>query len=324
MGQMSDLLHMLRFNLMLEPLRANSKSIAAGCRSWHVFFTEVLGGPPERSLPPLDPQHVVMYLLMFKCGATGANYVNHVRSACQALSLSTAWHSEIIDAAKRNARMRGARLCIEGGEEAPVLEWQVFQRLVLLADSQGRVDVADDYVCWWEALLRVQSEGVPLQFGSSAEIERLPPGRHSAVFLESGAVHIRLARRKHRPQGSLLKRPCRCSEWGKHFCLLHRLEKRHKMVGSPACQRTAYECLRDLRCDLKALGVEKAEKYGLKAFRAGRATYMAQSGDSLGSILQMGEWRSAALLRYISETQLDKARFLQTALKEDDEADDAG
>ena len=39
---------------------------------------------------------------------------------------------------------------------------------------------------------------------------------------------------------------------------------------------------------------------------AGRATQMAIDGDGLASILQAGEWSSPALLKYISETDLDK------------------
>ena len=47
---------------------------------------------------------------------------------------------------------------------------------------------------------------------------------------------------------------------------------------------------------------------------------MAASGETLAVILQAGEWRSAALLRYISETELDRKALLEAAFNvEDDE-----
>eukprot|EP00959_Pyramimonas_sp_CCMP1952_P014853 314426-Pyramimonas_sp.AAC.1 len=34
---------------------------------------------------------------------------------------------------------------------------------------------------------------------------------------------VRWSRRKHRPRGSLLRRPCRCAQVGPQFCAAHRL-----------------------------------------------------------------------------------------------------
>ena len=42
------------------------------------------------------------------------------------------------------------------------------------------------------------------------------------------------------------------------------------------------------------------------AFRRGRATDMLRAGDDLSSILQMGGWRSPAILTYLARDELDR------------------
>ena len=103
------------------------------------------------------------------------------------------------------------------------------------------------------------------------------------------------------------------------MCAMHRWKASPGQVGERITQRTAYEAVRDLRCDLRELQIPNANAFTLKAFRAGRATEMANSGDGLAAILQAGEWSSPALLKYISETELDKKKFLASALMNGDD-----
>ena len=65
-------------------------------------------------------------------------------------------------------------------------------------------------------LLRVQSETKNLGVGMKSDAETFPQSRHCAVWIEScegeaASLHIKLARRKNRPQGSLLMRACACA-----------------------------------------------------------------------------------------------------------------
>ena len=65
--------------------------------------------------------------------------------------------------------------------------------------------VGDLLLLSWQALLRVQSEAIPLQIGTHDSVHCLPRNRHSAVFVASdGTLYSRLRTGKHRPQGSLL------------------------------------------------------------------------------------------------------------------------
>jgi hypothetical protein len=61
---------------------------------------------------------------------------------------------------------------------------------------------------------------------------------------------------------------------------------------------------------LVLLSVPDAEKFSLKAFRAGKATELARSGSALGTILAAGEWRSNAFMRYVDEDAVDSSAVL--------------
>ena len=62
-----------------------------------------------------------------------------------------------------------------------------------------------------------------------------------------------------------------------------------------------------------ALAQGSAE-FGWKSFRAGRATKLACQGRSIGFILQAGEWKSSAFLKYIDEEAVDEAQLLDLVL----------
>ena len=49
---------------------------------------------------------------------------------------------------------------------------------------------------------------------------------------------------------------------------------------------------------------------------------MAAAGDSLGKILDHGEWRSKAVLAYIDESQVDASRLLMDSLEASDREDE--
>ena len=145
-------------------------------------------------------------------------------------------------------------------------------------------------------------------------MQKLPAGRHSSLWSDGTKAFLRLARRKHRARGSLLRRTCQCQRRGATFCVTHRIAALNTSVGKRLSDRSPYEVLRDFRNDLGDLKVPDATKVGLKAFRGGKATSMAAEGDTLAAILECGEWRSTALLKYISETEIDRKRFLAQSL----------
>ena len=64
------------------------------------------------------------------------------------------------------------------------LTCNIMSRLAALCKELPGFAVASElFVLSWSFLLRVQSEGVPLEAGTDAELRSLPPYRHSAIVL---------------------------------------------------------------------------------------------------------------------------------------------
>ena len=158
--------------------------------------------------------------------------------------------------------------------------------------------------------------------GMKRDAQTLPPGRHSAVWIEScegglDSLHIRLARRKHRPQGSLLVRTCACAGASPHCCTVHAVAPllRNKGAGATLFDLTSSSSRRMLTL----LGRKDANKCILKAFRAGRATSLAAAGSPKGVILAAGEWKSSAFLRYCQADEISVSAVLEVVCAEDED-----
>ena len=305
--------------LRREPLLRNAKSIASGLRAWHSFAVWVLGYCATLTLPPVCSSHVVAFLHMFRNGATGANYVNHIVSGCKAVGASVAWHGAEVLSAKKNALARTTRLFPVFRHEPEILTWALMCSVVASCDSTGDSLTATVLLMWYEFLLRVQSEGLELTAGSENLARSLKAGVHSCCWVGDNVLFIHLARRKHRQCGSTLQRSCACSRVGAAMCVVHRFMQHRFQAGSRIWHLGAYDSLQLVRRLLAKSGAKHPEHFTLKGFRSGKATQMAKDGETLAAILMAGEWRSAAFLRYISETELDREKVLRQALEEDEE-----
>jgi hypothetical protein len=90
-------------------------------------------------------------------------------------------------------------------------------------------------------------------------------------------------------------------------------------VGAPLFGFSQAQFTHAVKRALMLLEVPGAVRFSLKAFRAGRATELAKKGVPIGKILQAGEWKSSAFLRYIDEDTVDHASFAHEILESDDE-----
>ena len=157
----------------------------------------------------------------------------------------------------------------------------------------------------------------------------MPPGRHSAVYLDNGRLVIRLRSRKNRPEGSLLVRDCVCNEDSDpRLCPVHCFDwtgrtSNHAPGEKIFTSLTPSSSTHKLRRYATLVGIGAARQLGLKTFRASRATCLALQGKLVHHILAAGEWRSAAFLRYCSEDSLDAGAVLKASILEDaDSADE--
>ena len=310
--------------LRLETKRRSLPQVASALRCWHAFATAVLSYENGDTLPPKHSSDVEAFVAIFKNGNTAANYVGFIRWACTHLHLSLSWDTATLSATVKGARKRHERVFGGTKHAAQLLTEETLAKVVRTADRVQRPDVSVFCLVAWEFLLRVQSEAVPLCTGSPSYLNGLPPDTHSGVWVDNdGTLCLKLARRKNRPNGSTLRRPCTCGTRGRQLCVVHRTQAwlASRQVAQPLWSFTPDTALKALRRMLTLSGVPVADQFTLKAFRAGKATALAVQGKSLGTILQAGEWRSSAFLSYVDTDTVDQAQLLeQTLALSDDEA----
>ena len=307
--------------LKLETQRKSLSSVAAGLKSWHAFAHAVLGYPASGTLPPRSAIDVMMYLTIFRVAETGSNYIGYVKWTCIHLGLGTSWFDDELKLTIKGAKKLAIRCGPTSAVQKQLLDDSTLAKLVVLADGRGLPRWSCLALLCWEFLLRVQSEALEMQAGVPGDATALAEGRHSGLWLDSsGALVLRLQRRKHRPRGSVLRRKCLCASVGRQLCVTHRLGDYIKACrpGEALFDFSANTFLGILKGLLEEVGVQYPQLYTLKTFRAGEATALAASGASLGQVLAAGEWRSRAVLDYVDEDVFDSGQLLNQSLDHSD------
>ena len=171
-----------------------------------------------------------------------------------------------------------------------------------------RPDFAVLILMSWDFFCRVQSEAVPWQAGEYRDLITLPAERHSAIVFEGYShkancnsdrdiLHCRWKRRKHRPEGSWLKRRCECKVLeNPQLCLVHRAmdyinQTKPKPGDELFPEISGWLGFSLLRRILKMLSVGTADAFSWKCIRAGKATAMAGANLLFQEFCAAGEWR---------------------------------
>jgi len=300
----------------LETQRGSLPSMASALRTWHGFACGVLRYEADVSLPPRCEQHALWYVQIFRNGGTAFNYMHFLRFSCRELSLDDSWYSERVKAALQGTVKMALRRLGGTKHQQTQMTVESVKACVSLSDGLNDHQWSVGALIGWEFLLRMQSECMPLQWGSASQILDLEQGRHSAAFVDQrGTLHIRLARRKHRPEGSTLRRDCTCGGTDGRFCAPCRLRKfaevRKLQDGDMILDGRAYYFLLRLRRLLTILQTPDAQRFTLKAFRSGKATDIVKRGGTFAQLLEAGEWRGAASLGYVCPKAVDHAAYTQ-------------
>jgi len=306
---------------------------ASALKAWHAFATLMLRYDEGATLPPRMDSDVLRWLTTFRNPGTAANYLGAIRWAVVAKGLCKVWDSDRVAMYLKGARKEAlARVGSTLQIRVLMSENLVWQAAKLALRMPGAEFVSPLALVSWEFLFRVQSEALALQLGNEGELLSLPEGRHSAVVFATDPksnllkLVIRLRRRKHRQAGSLLKRSCSCGKTNDpETCAVHSMlawvsaqgvrQGEHILRMRDGSQPTAGKALSALKRVLGVLGVPNAAAVSFKAFRAGKATSMASSGYTLAQILNAGEWRSSAYIKYVDETLADEQEVLRQAVE---------
>ena len=171
-------------------------------------------------------------------------------------------------------------------------------------------------------LLRVPSELLPCVIGvDEAASSALAPGGHSCLSMCGDELVLRLARRKNKPHGTVLRRSCWCDS-REQLCPVHVLGRwvRFQAAGSaPFAGFKADFARRELRRKLHRLGIDGGNQYWLHDFRRGHAQDMVDGGGRLGEILLAGEWSSPAFTRYLDMNSLVTSAVVEAHIIESDD-----
>ena len=139
---------------------------------------------------------------------------------------------------------------------------------------------------------------------------------------------LMLDRRKNKLHGSILTRSCWCKQSPK-TCPVHVLGKYFQTLGEgerPFAQFSAASVLQSLRAFLSRIGIVDSQKFRTHDLRRGHARDLQERGASFAEILQAGEWRSPAFLKYLDMHALERDVVIEAHVDEssDSESRSAG
>ena len=311
-----------RVMALLGSCPKSHKSFISGFRCWCSFAANVLGLRGAELPPTLEG--VLAWSVLFRCSGTFQNYVGHLRLGCQLARVSTA-------ALHDRAISRAASAIAKRGNFVPrpkqFVKLSLLRRMLKAVDKGGCSWTKADAMLFLTAyvfLLRVPSECLPI-----TKIEGPPQaGRilgQSTLWVEEQRIVLRLKCRKNKPRGSELWRACWCASC-KETCPIHVLGEYFKALpngSAPFVATSPGQALGLLRGMLFELEVPDAVHYRTHDLRRGHAEDLKLSGATLLEILQAGEWRSPAFLKYLDVNDLESAAVVAAHVNDESDEDDA-
>ena len=257
---------------------------------------------------------------MFRSAKTFANYINYVRVGCDLMHVnSAATKDPLVKRATVAITKRGNFIC----QQPRFICKEVLAKLINHCLKSESTAEAMLYVAAYAFLLRVPSEGLPMRRGDVGIAA--PCQEHKSVLHKvDGEVVLLLSSQKNQPQGSRIVPKCSCN-FSPDACPVHVLWPyfaRLPVGHQPFANLSLNAVLVGLRNRLALLGVADAACYRSHDFRRGHARDLQARGASLFEILEAGEWRSPAFLKYLNVCELERDVALQAHL--DDSSGDEG
>ena len=308
-----------RVAALTDSCSASMPSIQSGLRCWESFAAKVLG-KPRGSLPP-SLNELMAWSVMFRCSRTFSNYLGYVRLGC----LLENWCAAVFnDPALARAKQSITKRNRFSSREKMFLQHDTVSHMLefcYLEDPGASEVMGMLFLVTYVFLLRLPSEALPIVRGGIGWADN---GEQAVVYLEDGELCLKLAKRKNKRNGSLLKRACWCSSC-KLTCPVHNLWpffEQYALGCSPFAGITAGKALCKLRTMLTAIGMEKAVSYRCHDLRRGHAKDLQMSGASLYEILAAGEWRSPAFMDYMDTMELEKSVVVEAHMDESSSEDE--
>ena len=269
--------------------RDSLPSVAAGVQCYSAFC-DLVGAA---YFPPTYA-NVKRWGSLFNHGKTFGLYVNHLVKGCQISDIATDWDNSIRAADKGLQNIQD--LSVKFDNFAPKEIFVALIRHEGLDTEIGRL-----FYVAFIFLLRVQSEGLPMQRASSSDrlLDKSPISAHPIIGLRYIAgedrLVLKLKTRRNVRHGSVLTRPCFCSGniiAGKGMCPIHDFRpavRRATPIGSPLFDGIRRRNLNRIpKASLTSLDVIDANRYSVRCFRRLRIMGIKRPGPTLGVILGSG------------------------------------
>ena len=291
------------------------KETSTAVRCWSKFATTFNIVKRGQEFPP-TVSGLLAWSRIFAVKTTYANYMYKLALACEMAGLSKDCfhHPSIIRAKRTISSLQGP------AKEKRGIRLELLERLVGLAHSDNdKLSVLLNLVSYC-FLLRVPSEGLPLEIGQQCDLSGpLAGASQSCLVLMDDRIVLRLRKRKNRKEGSVLTRFCWCKQ-SKSTCPVHAISeivKHMKLRHKPFQNISGSDCLALLRSRLRRLGVPFPYEYETKDFRRGHARDLVRKpGGTLKEVMEMGQWKSPAMLAYLDVHQIETEAILEAHIAE--------
>jgi hypothetical protein len=300
------------FRTSLASIKGSWRCTRSGLFCWQVYLDLQ---PVARIHFPPDEDGLFAFSAFFQNGDTFARYLGHIRVGCRLLRCSFP-DSQALAGLVRGVRKHSVR------RPRSVFRKDHVKTLVLALVKQNAISIARLVVVARFFMLRVSSELFPLQRAGHEGLQRRNGGWHSAVQICARTASIELSSRKNDPQGTVISRSCSCrSGCNDLLCgvcsLRAQIDERQASGSGPRDLVFDVSEARALRLIQQLAGELELPRFTWHSLRRGMAQDLIASGSSLASVLLAGGWRSSAVLRYLSRTELD-SKMIFDALSDED------
>ena len=272
--------------MMLQAISRSLPSYISGIRCWAAFCDSI----GLKTHFPAKEEHVIQWSGIFHCSSTYAQYLKHLAFAHRFLRMECTWMTESVKQVKRGASK--AQTVIK---KKPAVTSRQVRSMIKAAMEEGAWETACLMALARQFLLRVPSEGIPLQWD----------GTHSKIDLTDSQATITLMRRKHRATPTSMTRECCCASSGRTLCAVHWLLQAKLQGGDRpnvvVMSKTRFA--KDVKHFAMKAGIPEWQNLGTHAFRRGMAQDILDAGGNLAVLLRAGDWSSAAFLHYLRESQ---------------------
>ena len=282
---------------MLRSIAASIPAYCSGIRCW-AAYCDAMG----RSVHfPATEDLVIGFSSLFTNPQTYIQYVKHLRWAHTFLRLECVWYTKAVRQVERGA----ARTPVARLPKVAASTRQV-HLMVKAAMTSGELEVAALMAVARQFLLRVPSEGIPLEWG----------GSHSHVSLEPSRAVLTLMSRKNSRVPVTLTRECCCMSSGERVCAVHWLHRlRCSSEGNGRVfSITKHYFARQIKELARQVGITEHARFGTHAFRRGMARDIVDHGGSLATLMEAGGWTSAAYKAYLRNAQVEDVSVTNTLI----------